>query len=86
MDEAVLALSSLTPDWVEFLAMAGGLLLVGIGMLIWVFYLRGSGHKHRRRRRHHHERRSPNPTLAQTGGLPPARPSEPAEKPPPPAP
>jgi len=36
-----------------------------------------------RRRRHHHEHRPINPTLAQTGGLPPLRD---ADQPPPPAP
>ena len=43
----------------------------GIKELIW-----------RHRRRHHREHRPINPTLAQTGGLPPLRK---AEKPPPPA-
>jgi len=64
--------------WLLFIAI---LLAVGIGIacfVIWLFVLRGSGkkpHKRRKRRRHH---RQVNPTLAQTGGLPPPRgPNEP---------
>jgi FtsZ-interacting cell division protein ZipA len=35
--------------------------------------------KRRRRRRSHHRHRPLNPTLAETGGLPPIRPEEPPE-------
>jgi FtsZ-interacting cell division protein ZipA len=35
--------------------------------------------KHRRRKRHHRRHRSLNPTLAETGGLPPIRPEDPPE-------
>jgi hypothetical protein len=35
--------------------------------------------KHRRRRRSHHRHRPRNPTLAETGGLPPIRPEGPPE-------
>lgn len=59
-------------DWLYFLAI---LLAVGIGItcfILWFFVLRKGGKKKRkdRHRRHRHI----NPTLAQTGGLPPARP------------
>ena len=35
--------------------------------------------KRRRRRRSHHRHRPRNPTLAETGGLPPIRPEDPPE-------
>jgi hypothetical protein len=70
--------SSASAEWLIFVAI---LLAIGIGVAcfaIWLFVLRGSGKKHskRRKRRRHH--RQINPTLAQTGGLPPPRnPNEP---------
>ena len=62
----------MAPEWVDFLIMAGAIMLVALGALIWVFFIR----KPKRRRRkyhHHHDRRLPNPTLAQNRGLPPIR-------------
>ena len=66
----------MTPSWVDFFIMAGVFVLVATGALIWVFYFRRKRRKHRHRHHHHRERRPVNPTLAQTGGLPPPRPSE----------
>ena len=51
------------------------LLAVGLGILgfiIWFYTSSKSGKKQRRKRRHRHERQH-NPTLAETGGLPPKR-------------
>ncbi len=60
------------PPWVAFLIMAGSLLLGVLGVLVWFLMFRKK--KHRKRRRHHQrESRQLNPTLAQVGGLPPAR-------------
>ncbi|HEY2329921.1 MAG TPA: hypothetical protein VGI63_08935, partial [Verrucomicrobiae bacterium] len=50
-------------------------LAVGIGIacfVIWLFVIRKAGKKRRKRRQHRQHRRI-NPTLAQTGGLPPVR-------------
>lgn len=64
--------NSATIQWLIFIAM---LMAIGIGItcfIIWVFGVRKYGkkkRKHRRQRRHHRT----NPTLAQTGGLPPVR-------------
>jgi hypothetical protein len=58
-----------------FFFMTGAFALVGIGMLIWVFFFRKPGQR-RRKHRHRHEHRSPNPTLTQNGGLPPVRQEE----------
>ena len=66
----------MTPEWVDFFIMAGALVLVAIGALIWTFFFRKPGRRRRRKSRHRHERRSPNPTLAQNGGLPPVRQEE----------
>ncbi len=66
-------------QWLIFVAI---LLAIGFGItcfIVWLFVLRKSGNKRPRRRkqrRHHHI----NPTLAQTGGLPPKR--KPGEPPP----
>jgi heme/copper-type cytochrome/quinol oxidase subunit 2 len=72
----------MAPEWLDFVVMAGVLVTLAVVMLVWVVYFRRRGRKHRRKHRHHHERGSTNPTLAQTGGLPPARSSEASQKPP----
>jgi hypothetical protein len=64
----------MTAAWVDFFIMVGVFALIALGALIWVFYFRKRGRKRRHKRRHQRERRAVNPTLAQTGGLPPPRP------------
>jgi cytochrome c biogenesis protein CcdA len=71
MDNPLPAIGRLTPEWVDFFIMAGSILLVAIGALIWTFFLRKRRPRRRRKSSHHHEHRLPNPTLAQDGGLPP---------------
>jgi len=68
----------MTATWVDFFIMAGVFVLIAIGALIWVVYFRKRGRRRRHKPRHRRERRSINPTLAQTGGLPPARPTPPS--------
>jgi len=68
----------MTAAWVDFFIMVGVFAVIALGGLIWVFYLRKKKRKHRHKR-HRRERRLANPTLAQTGGLPPTRPPEPPE-------
>ena len=70
----------MTATWVDFFIMAGVFALIAIGALIWVVYFRKRGRRRRHKPRHRHERRPANPTLAQTGGLPPARPPTPSEE------
>jgi len=63
--------NSASADWLIFVAI---LLAVGIGIacfVIWLFLFRKSGKKRRKHQRRQH--RKLNPTLAQTGGLPPMR-------------
>ena len=75
-DSSVLpALGRITPEWVDFLIMLGAFLLIAGGALIWLFFFRKTG-KRRRKRRHHREHSPSNPTLAQSGGLPPVRKEE----------
>lgn len=52
----------------------GATVAVLLPVLIWVAFFRK-----RRKRRRRHEHRPLNPTLAQTGGLPQARPDPPSE-------
>ena len=59
------------PQWVNFLVMALVILLTATGSLVWFLAARK---KQKRKRKHHsHEKRQLNPTLAETGGLPPKR-------------
>ena len=63
--------SRVAADWMFFVAI---LLAVGIGIacfIIWLFRFRKTK-KHRKRKNVRHHRKL-NPTLAQTGGLPPPR-------------
>ncbi len=63
--------NSASADWLVFVAI---LLAVGIGIacfIIWLFMFRKT--KKKRRRRDHRHHRKHNPTLAETGGLPPLR-------------
>ncbi|HXI72167.1 MAG TPA: hypothetical protein VNN22_17565 [Verrucomicrobiae bacterium] len=85
----MLAVYEPLPVWVNFLAIFAALVLASIGGLVWaVVFRRKRRRKHHKRHNHqkgrnHHEPRKPNPTLAETGGLPPFRPSEtPGEQPP----
>lgn len=69
--------NSESAQWLIFI---GILLAIGLGIacfILWLFVIRKSGGTKRKRRRNHKHRRL-NPTLAQTGGLPPVRnPGEP---------
>jgi hypothetical protein len=72
MNPFELPTSSASSEWLIFVAI---LLAVGIGIacfIIWLFLLRKSGGKRRKKERRRHHRKL-NPTLAQTGGLPPTR-------------
>ena len=64
--------NSASADWLIFVAI---LLTIGIGIacfVIWLFMFRKSGKK-RRKHQHRRRHRKLNPTLAETGGLPPMR-------------
>ena len=66
---------------IEWLIFAFFLLMICLGIggfIVWIKVVRGSKAKRKRKKRHHH--RTTNPTLAQTGGLPPMR--DPNEPPP----
>ena len=64
-------------DWLVFLGMMLAICLPVGAFVIWLLVFRHRGKKqHRKNRKRHH--RQLNPTLAQTGGLPPLRgPGEP---------
>ena len=76
MDDGLPIGSGMISDWVEFLALAGAILLVAIGALIWTFFLRKQKRRRRHKSRHRHERSLPNLTAAKNGGLPPVRQKE----------
>jgi hypothetical protein len=58
-------------QWLNFLAIAAALLLVAVGALIWLVKFRKR--RKRKYRHHQHKERKLNPTLAESGGLPPVR-------------
>ncbi len=69
--------SGATADWMIFLAMLLAIVIPLVSFVLWLLVFRKSGKKKRRRHKHRHKHRT-NPTLAQTGGLPPVRdPDEP---------
>jgi hypothetical protein len=76
MENTLPPVGPMTGMWVDFFIMVGVFALVATGALIWAFYFRKRRRKHRHKHRHKHDRHSINPTLAQTGGLPPPRPPE----------
>jgi uncharacterized iron-regulated membrane protein len=58
-------------EWLGFVAFLLLLFLCLAGFIVWLRMARG-GQSRRRQRKHRHHRPT-NPTLAQTGGLPPKR-------------
>lgn len=76
--DRLLDLAGPWPTWLYFVVVISAILLVAIAALVWVGYLRRNPRR-RRKRRHRHRRSGDskvpgaNPTLAQTGGLPPVR-------------
>ncbi len=68
----MLAVLEPLPSWLNFLIVAGCMVLGAVGSLIWFVAFRKKG-KRKRKHHHSHEKRPLNPTLAETGGLPPKR-------------
>jgi len=66
-------------DWLIFATILALVCLAIAGFVVWLAVGRQKGKKTRRQRKYRHHR-SVNPTLAQTGGLPPKR--DPNEPPP----
>ena len=71
------------PGLADFFIVTGAIMLAALIALIWLsFFRKKRTHLHRHRHRHHgkkrrrREHRLLNPTLAQTGGLPPIRTEE----------
>jgi hypothetical protein len=72
------------PQWLNFLVMAVAILLVAFATFLWfvLFHKKKRGYKRKHRR--HREQRKLNPTLAESGGLPPIRGEKKTERTPPP--
>jgi hypothetical protein len=62
---------SFSSTWISFFIVLGAVVLASLLALVWFMFF----HKNRRKRKrlHRDKRRSLNPTLAETGGLPPVR-------------
>jgi hypothetical protein len=71
--KTMLALTEPLPQWLNFLAMAAGILLVAGGTMVWYVVSRQGRKPRKRKHRHHRKHRALNPTLSQTGGLPPRK-------------
>lgn len=72
MTRAIPVAIAMSPEWMNFLVMAGAFLLVALGGLLWLFLFRKNPRR-RRKRRHHHGSRSASAPLAQQNVLPPGR-------------
>jgi len=60
--------------WAGVVIVMGTAVLVTLAAVVWILFFRKNARHHRRRRRRQHsDQHQPNPTLAQIGGLPPAR-------------
>jgi hypothetical protein len=71
MDNELPVVTPLSAQALDFFIVGGSILLVALLTFIWALFFRKSG---KRRRKHRHRRHSRlNPTLAETGGLPPIR-------------
>jgi uncharacterized membrane protein len=81
--ETLLATFEPLPAWLYFMAIAIGIIAVAVGALLWLVLARKK--RKRKYRRHQHEQRKLNPTLAQSGGLPPVREEKKSAAPAPPS-
>ena len=72
----MLAVYEPLPQWLNFLAMFIALVLGTFGVLLWAVMVRKKRRRKHRKRHEHRGERKPNPTLAESGGLPPHRPPE----------
>jgi membrane protein implicated in regulation of membrane protease activity len=59
------------PQWANFLAIFVVIVLSALAVFLWAVMFRKK--RKRKHRQHHHEKRKLNPTLAESGGLPPPR-------------
>jgi hypothetical protein len=74
----LLTMNQTAMDWLIFSIMAVAIGCPIVIIVIWAVFFRKKGHHRPHKHRHHRRvRRQLNPTLAQTGGLPPVRPQEP---------
>lgn len=69
----MLAVLAPLPQWVYFLAIFAVIGLSALAVFLWAVLFRKKKRKRKHRSRHRHEERRLNPTLAESGGLPPAR-------------
>ena len=69
-------MNELLSAWAGVVIVMGTAVLVTLAAMVWILFFRKNAHHRRRRRRQHNEQSRPYPTLAQIGGLPPARPDD----------
>jgi hypothetical protein len=69
----LLAVYEPLPQWLNFLAMFLAVVLGTFGVLLWAVMFRKRRRRKHRKRHEHRGERKPNPTLAESGGLPPVR-------------
>jgi len=82
--DTLLAAFEPLPQWLNFLAMAVAILLVALVSFLWFALFRKKKRRHKRKHRRQGEQRKLNPTLAESGGLPPVREKKGIEGTPPP--
>jgi len=65
--------AKLPQGWYQIFVVIGAILAVAFLVFLWAVVFHKRGLKQRRRRRHRRGKLSVNPTLAESGGLPPVR-------------
>jgi hypothetical protein len=71
------SVGTFSPAWVDFFIVFGVVALVALLTFIWAIVFHSNGpRRHKKKHRHRRKHRSLNPTLAQSGGLPPVREEE----------
>lgn len=70
------------PQWANFLAIFAVIVVSAFAVFLWAIMFRKK--RKRKYRQHNHEKRKLNPTLAESGGLPPPREEKKPDAPTPP--
>jgi FtsZ-interacting cell division protein ZipA len=71
MDNGLPEVGQLSAEWLDFFIVFGAIGLVALLTFLWALFFRKNNK--RKRKSHRRHRRQNNPTLAEIGGLPPAR-------------
>jgi hypothetical protein len=69
-------MNELLSAWAGVVIVMGTAVSVTLAAMVWILFFRKNARHRRKRRRQPNDQHQLNPTLAQVGGLPPARPDD----------